>query len=637
MQNAAEVRDRRQLTLCVLGHVDHGKTALVRAMTGIETDRLAEERERGLSIVPGYAWFERNGVCVDLIDAPGHQAFIRAMIGAASGIDAALLVVAANEGVMPQTREHVAIAGLLGIAHGIVVVSKADLASDAELIECRESVRAFLQNTFLSEAPIVEVSAIKENGIDELKGLLADIESSRADDPDTPFYMPIDRSFTKSGFGRIATGTVHAGVVSSGDTLVLTPGGEQVSVRGVQVHGQSVMTARQGDRAALNLRGDSVEHVVRGAVLGQENALLDGKRLDVLIEPVEEFAEAIRNGASFRVLIGTAEAQAKLRLLESDAASDDRVLAQLRCDRALPARRGMRFVLRSNSPAQTVGGGTVIDAQAPRRRRFDKANNAGLLELAEADYDVALRRMVHEAGMHGIDAEELAGRLGMMLATLDSLTASSQDVVSAGGRLFSSGAIETLESEIVAALRDYHAEHPQHAGMRSADLTAKFAAHAADTLIQIVCDRLKAAATILASGDRWHLAEFDATGGLSEAQRRLVQRLEAVFEKAGVESPVISELIGRNAAARESLQYLLDNGRVVRLQTRDRNMLALHASAIEDVRARISEQFPYPAQFAVKDVRDLLGTTRKHVVPLLEHLDATGFSLRAGDMRRLKQ
>jgi selenocysteine-specific elongation factor len=632
-----EARQRRQLTLGVLGHVDHGKTALVRALTGIETDRLAEERERGLSIVPGYAWFESDEACIDLIDAPGHQAFIRAMIGAASGIDAALLVIAANEGIMPQTREHVVIARLLGIESGVVVLSKCDLVSDQELEQGRAVIEEYLDNTFLRDASIYQVAAIDDTGIPELRTALTRLHSKRTSDSAIPFFLPVDRSFTKSGFGRVATGTVHAGTVSVGDEVVLTPGGKRVSVRGIQVHGQSVGQARRGDRAALNLRGAAVDSISRGMFLGHDYAALESRRLDVLIEPVNDFVDLIRNGAMLRVLIGTAEAQAKLRILEREESSANTVLAQLRCDRALPARRGMRFILRSNSPAETVGGGSIVDAAAPRRKRFDHEGNAALYAVATADRQEAILRYVRAAGVAGLEKEDLSRRLGINPTTLESLIDARDVVDLSASRICSAETIDELAGEISAALRAYHEAHPQHTGMRHAELTAALPGEPHEVLVHRACDRLKEAGSIRANGDRWHLSEFDPTAGLSETQRSLIARIEAVFAKSGVVSPSVSEVVGKSTAARESLRYLLETGKVVRLQIRGRDMLALHSNTIEAVREQISRQFPFPEEFAVKDVRDLLGTTRKHVVPLLEHLDATGFTLRKGDMRHIRR
>ncbi|MGD8324432.1 MAG: selenocysteine-specific translation elongation factor [Gammaproteobacteria bacterium] len=629
---------RRQLTLGVLGHVDHGKTALVRALTGIETDRLAEERERGLSIVPGYAWFESGSTCVDLIDAPGHQSFIRAMISAASGIDAALLVVAANEGVMPQTREHVAIAELLGIRTGLVVLTKRDLVNRAELEAAGHAIREYLGETFLRDAQILAVAAVDGSGIEELRDALVSLESQRIVDDAVPFLMPVDRSFTKTGFGRIATGTVHSGSVSTGDELVLVPSGSRVSVRGIQVHGQAVHQATQGDRAALNVRGSDIDSISRGTFLGHEHAALASARIDCLIEAVPAFVESFRNAATFRVLVGTAEAQAKLRILEHDVASEPRLLAQLRCDRRLPARRGMHFVLRSNSPAETVGGGIVIDPLAPRRHRFDRSGNRALLALARADHRSALVHYVRAAGVAGLEKEALLRHLSIDLQALDELIGTTDVVSLSAGTVCAAEVIEELAGEISNTLRHYHEQHPQHTGMRYAELRGSLTGEPHEALVQAACERLKSTHEIKASGDRWHLSSFEPTAGLSDVQRRLVARIEAAFSRSGVVSPSIEEIVGTSTAARESLRFLMDSGRVVRLQTRDRKqMLVLHASAIQGVREQISRRFPYPDEFAVKDVRDLLGTTRKHVVPLLEHLDATGFTLRRGDMRRIRQ
>jgi selenocysteine-specific elongation factor len=630
---------RRQLTLGVLGHVDHGKTALVRALTGIETDRLTEERERGLSIVAGYAWFESDDTCIDLIDAPGHQAFIRAMIAAASGIDAAMLIVAANEGVMPQTREHVAIAQLLGIRTGIVVLTKCDLVSGDELSDVRARVCEYLSDTFLGDAPILPVAAVDGTGITNLRAKLIELESNRVIDSAVPFYMPVDRSFAKSGFGRVVTGTVHAGTVAVGDELFVTPGDRRIAVRGIQVHGRSVQSAGQGDRAALNLRGPAADAVAPGMFLGHEFAALESRRLDVLIEPVPEFAGIIANGAALRVLIGTAEAQARLRLLEHDRDMvGGRVLAQLRCDRPLPARTGMRFVLRSNSPGHTVGGGTVIDAQAPRRRRFDTQNNAGLVALADSDAGRQLQLLVDNAGAAGIARRELQRRLGVGTAVLDALLDAADLHRLGTGGVCSIDAFNAVVDDIETALRSYHEQYPQHAGLKQAELAGSLSKQLHEGLVQEACELLRSQGRIAASNDCWHLSDFDPAASLSDTQQRLVEKIEAVFSGAGVASPVIAELVGGNAAARESLRYLMEKGRVVRLQTRGRaTMLALHASVIDAVQQQISREFPYPAQFAVKDVRDLLGTTRKHVVPLLEHLDASGFTLRKGDLRQIRK
>lgn len=628
---------RRQLTVGVLGHVDHGKTALVRALTGIETDRLAEERERGLSIVPGFAWFRAADTCIDLIDAPGHQAFIRAMIGAASGIDAALVVVAANEGVMPQTREHVAIGELLGLRGGIVALTKSDLVDAAELERRRGELREFFTGTFLDEAEIVAVSAHAREGIEALKDALLRIESQRETDSTIPFFMPVDRSFTKSGFGRVTTGTVHAGSVRVGDELLVTPGAQPASVRGIQVHGESVEQAEQGDRAALNLRSGAAESIGRGTVVGHARAMAEGRRVDVFLEPVEAFRDAVKNGVTLRVLIGTAEAQAKLRILEHDAAIGGRLLAQLRCDRLVPLRCGQRFILRSNSPAQTVAGGMVIDTAAPRRRRFDKTGNARLAALVDADAGAAMLHYVTAAGALGIEKEELLQRLGIRADSLPELLRAAEVIELPSGRVCALATIEQLADQAEQIIQDFHEKNPQQTGMRFAELVARIPHEAHESLLQLACERLQRAGRIAARGDHWHLADFDPMAQLSEGQRHLVENIEDAFVRSGVASLSLNEIVGKNSAARESLQYLFDVGRVVRLQTRDRSVLALHAGAIESVREKMRSEYPYPREFAVKDVRDLLGTTRKHIVPLLEHLDATGFTLRKGDVRQLRK
>lgn len=629
----------RQLTLGVLGHVDHGKTALVRALTGIETDRLAEERERGLSIVAGYAFVNTDEVCIDLIDAPGHQAFIRAMIGAASGIDAALLVIAANEGVMPQTREHVAIAGLLGVSTGVVCLTKCDLVDAQELVDREAEVREFLQSTFLEGAAVVRVSAQRSEGMQELRDALTSLRPAQPLGDGAPFFMPVDRSFSMSGFGRITTGTVHAAAVRRGDELVAVPGGGRVSVRGIQVHGRDAAAAFPGQRAALNLRTASDDPIRPGAILGHEYAAQSARRLDVVIEPLPEFADALRNGAQLRVLLGTAEAQARLRLLEREDVSDQRkLLAQLRCDREIGACPGMRFILRENSPGVTVAGGIVVDPAAPRRRRFDKSANTELGRLATAGRAAAFERIVFAAGAAGLDRERAARRLCVAPETIDALAAGAA-VVAITPQLFCARAtVEALESQIIDVLQRYHSDHPQHAGIRHADLAGALGSAVHEAIARAACDRLCARCVVAATGNAWRLASFDPVSRLSKAQRQLAERMEKLFAAAGINAQKLSSIVTESPAARETLRFLIETGRVVALQTRDRNnQLAVHADSIREVQARIQNRYPYPSEFAVSDIRDLLGTTRKHAVPLLEHLDATGFTLRRGDLRQIRK
>jgi len=630
----------RQVTVGVLGHVDHGKTALVLALTGIETDRLAEERERGLSIVAGYAFIETPEASIDLIDVPGHQAFIRAMIGAASGVHAALLVVAANEGVMPQTREHLAIAGLLGVDKGIIVLSKCDLADETVRSVCEDEIRELVAPTFLRDAPVIRVAATRGEGIPELQEALLRLGSHENADAGVPFFMPVDRSFSLSGFGRVVTGTVQAGTVSRGEELFVSPGEERVSVRGIQVHGHDVEMAGEGARAALNLRTANAS-IPPGAIVGAQYAVRSSRRLDVLIEPLPEHVEAFRNGVQLRVLIGTTDAQVRLRVLEREAKSKTdsvSVLAQLRCDREICARPDMRFVLRKNSPAETVGGGIVIDASAPRRRRFARETNDLLSSAAGAAPATILAQIVDTAGLAGLDRDEAALRLCVAPETIDELAEQLRLVAVTPQIYCARKSVERLETRILETLNGYHESHPQHAGMRQVELFAAIGGGVHEALMRAACGSLAESSQIVAVGDAWRLASFDQGGRLNDSERKMAERIEAIFLKSGIASQSLAEIVSQMPAARETLRYLIDTGRVVRLQTRDRkDQRALHADTIADVQARIRNRYPCPAEFAVSDIRDLFDTTRKHVVPLLEHLDATGFTLRKGDMRQIRQ
>jgi selenocysteine-specific elongation factor len=560
------------------------------------------------------------------------------MIGAASGIDGALLVVAANEGVMPQTREHLAIARLLDVKTGIVVLSKCDLADATELSVCEAEIRELVASTFLHHAPVLRVSASRGDGIAQLREALEAIQVDRDVDENAPFLMSVDRSFTVSGFGRVVTGTVQSGSVDRGGELSVMPSRGQVAVRRIQVHGSDVDSAYPGERAALNLRVSSGTTIDPGDVLGQANAVQASRRLDVLIEPLPEFAEAIANGARLRVLVGTSDAQARLRILErSNASAADGVLAQLRCDREVATRPGTRFILRRNSPAATVGGGVVIDADAPRRRRFATEENDAVASLVGARPADVFESVVRAAGYSGLDRDAAARRMCVRTETIDAYAHQSPGIKAAGQRYCGLEFLRAVEERVLTSLQAYHQAHPQHAGMRQADLIASLP-EVHEAIVRAACEALSARSLVAAEADSWRLASFDHVSRLSEAERRLAERIEAVFLESGIAARPLSEIASQSPAARETLRFLLETGRIVRLQTRDRNkQLALHVDAIVDVQTRIQNRYPFPAEFAVSEVRDLLGTTRRYAVPLLEHLDATGFTLRKGDMRQIRQ
>lgn len=627
------------LTLGVVGHVDHGKTALVRALTGIETDRLEEERRRGLSIVLGFSYLETDNGVVDLIDVPGHEDFIRAMISGATGLDGIVLCVAANEGVMPQTVEHFNIAQLLGVERGFTVVTKADLVEPDELALVREEVATLAAGTFLESAPILAVSAPTGAGIADVHSTLARLATQPVErDVEERFFMPLDRVFTMRGFGLVCTGTLRRGSIGLNDRVEIMPGAKRGTVRALQNHRRPIERAEPGQRVAVNLRGLGRGEVKRGEVLATPGFLTPTRRLDVELVLLEDAPAAIGNGATVRFLAGTTEAIARLRLLDrASIEPGDTCLAQLSLDRDFATCQSERFLLRTYSPMHTVGGGRIIDANPARHRRFDASVTERLESAAAGDVEAILRQRLEAAGLSGADLAALAAETDVAVDVLESLAARMDIVQIADHRVIAAPAYDGLLEQIVGALERFHAEHPRQNGLGVGGLRKSLSSNPAQPLLEHALDSLIAAGRVERAQGLLSLAGFDPFASLAAPERSALDEIERRFLDSGVEVPAVKEIVGNDRTRQALYRLLLETGRLVRLKTYDRNAeRVLHSNTLERVKEVLAAEYPYPAAFAMKDVRDLLGSTRKHVVPLMEHLDAAGTTVRSGDLRRLR-
>lgn len=630
----------RHLTLGVIGHVDHGKTALVRALTGIETDRLKEEQERGLSIVLGFSYLESPDGVLDLIDVPGHEDFIRTMISGATGIDGVLLIVAANEGVMPQTREHFDIAQLLGVDRGLVVLTKTDLVSGEEADLAEEEAREFVAGSFLDGAPVVRTSAARGEGFDELRAALGRLEAR----PSAPaaetagFFLPIDRVFAMQGFGAVVTGTLRAGRLGTNETVEVLPGRETATVRGLQNHNQAVEVAYPGQRVAVNLRNLKREELGRGDVLATPGFLKVTRRIDVELEMLGHIKDELKNGTAVRVLFGTTEVAAKVRLLDRSALQPGTTgLVQLRCQRDVATHRSERFIVRNISPVFTLGGGRILDVDPPRHRRFDESVTSRLRSTAEGDAVEMVRSSLAEAGMRGAEREALRERLGISVEAMGEAMAEAGAVGVGGQWIVDRASYDRLKEGILAAVEHAHEKNPRKQGLPIGSVPGQLKADVHEAVLQQAVEELEAAGELRNDGTILSLTGFDPLGSLPEAERRLAAELEETFRSGGLTPPPLDTVLRGNSANRDVYRLLSDMGTLVRLRTYDRNThFVLHRDVLGDVKERLRERFPYPNEFAVSEVRDLLDATRKYVVPLLEHLDATGVTIRTGNVRRLR-
>jgi selenocysteine-specific elongation factor len=623
----------KTLLVGVIGHVDHGKTALVRALTGIETDRLKEEQARGVSIVPGFALLSGEAGEIDLVDLPGHERFVRAMVSGATGMRAVLLAVDANEGIKPQTVEHLEIARLIGVRRGVLALTKADLASPETIRTRSAEIAAAAARAGLETGPVIATSTLTGIGVPALSAALLGLLAEAGPGTDDGFpYLPVDRVFTRAGFGTVVTGTLRRGRLAVGDTVSIVPGGRSAVVRGLQIHGRPVEEAEPGRRTAVALRGVGLDEIDRGQALSLPDLHVPTRWLDVAITAAASTPAALADGLACRLLFGTTEAEARLRLLDRPALEPGATAqAQLYLAEpvAVPAREP--FVLRLDSPAATVAGGRILDPASRRRRRNDPRVTADLAAIAAGRPAEALTVRLGQSGATGASLAELARLAGSTPERVRRLlvAAGAREI---GERFVGAPAFSALRTGTLGALAQFHRDRPMDQGA-ALDQVARSLALPEPVAGAVLRD-LAATGEVAQAGTLWRRADFDPARNETEA----VKRLEQSFRRAGLNPPDEAEAVGRDIRRREALNYLIASGTVIRAVDRvQRRAVLFHREAVMDARARLLDAFPGAADaeggFLAREAGAALGISRKFSIPLLEHLDATGFTRRAGDKR----
>ena len=616
-----------------MGHVDHGKTALVRVLTGMETDRLPEEQRRGISIALGFAHARFGGAEVDFIDMPGHERFVRTMISGATGIGEALLVVAANEGVKPQTVEHLEIAALLGLRRVLPVIAKADLVTPAQAGASVAAVLELVDGLGLQAEPPCIVSAVSGEGLDALRQALARLAEQAPSVPDDGFpWLPIDRAFSIAGRGTVVTGTLRRGGLGETDALALAPGGPVARVRGLQVHGAPVSTAAPGQRVAVNLRGVEPSQAPRGAALTAPGLLAASRWLSLEVRALAG-APPLKTGVRLALLFGAAEVDARLRLLDRDVLQPgDTALAQLETAEpvSLPGRE--RIVLRIPSPAATVAGGRVLDPGARRLRRGDAEVLRRLQALAGAAPEEIVRSGLAEAAAQGALLNRLAALAGLSPARVAAQLEADGAASLPDGLVLDPAAFAALARAVLSTLQAEAETQPNGlARRRLAALLPQASAGALDGAVAA----LAAAGRLRMEGGSVRLAP---RRGEEEArlQREAMAAgaLAARLQATGLAPPDLAELTA-TPTARRALDQVLKQGLAVRTvdQVHKREVV-FHRDAIAEARARLTAHLAPPG-VTVGEAGALLGITRKYSVPLLEYLDTTRFTRRLGDRRVL--
>ena len=619
----------RSLIVGTAGHIDHGKSALVRALTGTDPDRLKEEKERGITIDLGFANLDLgDGLVASFIDVPGHERFVRNMLAGAHGIDAVMLVIAADESVMPQTREHFDICRLLGVRAGIVALTKCDLVDEETLALAEMEAVELVSGSFLEAASLLRVSSRTGAGLAEVRSALARLAASAHDRPARGLArLPVDRSFTLRGFGTVVTGTLVSGSLGVGEEMELLPSGRRARVRGLQIHGAAVDRATAGHRTAVNLAGVEVADVSRGDVLVRPGTLEATSVLDVAISLLPA-ARPLANHARVRVHVASAEVMARLVVTGSqEIAPGSTARGQLRLERPAVASWGDRLILRSYSPAVTIGGAQVVDPHPPRRRRREAPARVDVAHESPAQ---AAARMIRTAGASGISAAGLAARLTLSAADLAELLADEEGVVALGREGFiAREAAESLARSVVQTLERFHAENPLRAAMPKEELRRGVFARSLAGAFEHVLSRLEAEARIGVSGESVRLAGHEVRLTQEEEQARSALIGAALAAGlAGVEASRLPSIVGHAGLAERVSRLLQAEATLCRVGDG-----LVHQQPLETLKTEVRRRWPPGSRLDVGELKELTGLSRKYVIPLLEYLDRERVTRRAGENR----
>ncbi|MGB7585574.1 MAG: selenocysteine-specific translation elongation factor [Terriglobales bacterium] len=620
------------------GHIDHGKTALVKALTGIDADRLEEEKRRGITIDIGFAHLELPGpggetLRLGFVDVPGHERFVRNMLAGIGGIDLVLLVVAADESIKPQTREHFDICRLLSVRRGITVITKPDLVDRETLDVVRLEVEDFLRGTFLdsSHAPIVPVSSLTGAGIDDLKRALVRVASEvPARDSTSLARLPIDRVFSMRGFGTVVTGTLISGEIKKEAELEVFPTGKRVRVRGIQVHGAPSENAIAGQRTALNLAGAATEDLARGMTLAPPATLNATARVDVQLSLLKS-AKPLKDRARVHFHSYTSETIATVVLYgKKQVAPGENALMQLRLTEPTLLLPGDRFIIRKFSPVITIGGGVVVENAPPAKTRDVTAHVAHLSSLADESRSDTLQARVALAGARGLSIAKAVARTGWTSQQVAAVAATLPQITRVNDSLITSSALATLRSNLLGALDSFHRKNPLVPGISREELRGRFSEASQEIFAHAIEGALKEKKIEL-SGDLVRLAGRGVALKDEEAESQKI--IEGAFATAGLKVPALKDVLAGlkvdKARAQKIVTLLLRDKVLIKIS----DDLVFHRDSLADLRKRMAAEKVRAPRIDVARFKDLTGVTRKYAIPLLEYLDREHVTRRVGDER----
>ncbi len=632
----------KQLVLGTAGHIDHGKTTLVKALTGIETDRLKEEKARGITIELGFAYLDLpSGQRLGIVDVPGHEKFVKNMVAGAAGIDLVMLVIAADEGVMPQTREHLDICRLLGVQHGLVALTKADMVDEEWLELVTDDVAEYLAGTFLENAPIVPVSSVKGDGIPELIAALDDIAGGLEEQPASgPFRLPVDRVFTMKGFGTVITGTAIGGSVEVGQELMIYPQGLTSKVRGLQVHNQEEQSARRGQRTAVNLQGLDRENIERGNVLATPGSLVPSLWLDLQAKVLEEVQRPIKHRAPIRFHAGSVEVMGRVHTLDRDELKlGEDAFCQVRLDEPVTTMAGDRYVLRSYSPVHTIAGGVIMHPHPGRHKRGRPEIIADLKTLRSGQAVDKVAVMARLAGERGVTVGELVRLVALPPKELDVLInqmLSKQELVrfdKEGGRLIAAPMQAELMQKAVELVSQFHQHQPLKPGMSREELKQRLGRNFEAKLYTHLLGKLIAGNELVAEKDLLRLPQHKVR--LAEDDAKLRKHIEQAYKDGGLAPPNLKDVIAEEdpKQAKQIFGVLINEG----VLTRIKEDIYYHTPALQEIQRRLEEYLQANERMGAPQFKQLVGLSRKYIIPLLEYFDTKGITMRLGDERVLRK
>lgn len=636
----------KQVVLGTAGHIDHGKTSLIRALTGIDTDRLKEEKLRGITIELGFAhMILPSGERLGIVDVPGHERFVKHMVAGATGIDLVALVIAADEGVMPQTREHMEICELLRVKKGLVVLTKTDLVDGPEWVEMvKEDVASFLKGTFLEGSPIIPVSSATGEGIDTLRAaldqLVSDVEPRSSDGP---FRLSVDRVFSMRGFGTVVTGTSLSGKLRVGDPVTIYPSEHKTRVRGLQVHNQEVQEIFPGQRTAINLQGIERMLIQRGEVIATPGALVATHMVDVHMNLLRSAPRPLKNRAKIRFHTGTAEHIATVVLLDGEEVTPGhQAFAQIRLDHPIAALRGDRFVMRSYSPIQTIGGGTILHPLPIKHKGHHKVEAArGLEVLLKGDDPSIILWHTKDASWQGLTEDQLRLRANVppkvLEKSLQQFVSQKQVILydKENRRLLHVDALEELKRMILSSLADYHQRFPLKTGMPKEELAAQLPEPVEVKLYNYVLRQLVEEGQIAQEMEWVRLLSHKID--LTKDEEVMRQKIEKAYRDSGLQPPffreVAAKLQGTPRQHQDVLEWMVSQGILIKVK----EDIYFHAPALNELQQRLVAFLREHGEISTPQFKEMTQVSRKYTIPLLEYFDTQRVTIRIGDSRRLRE